>query len=107
MDVQLKPTYWKQPCGIGLAPFYPSKGPKPLIIIGDKWDISEEIIEQSIVGLLSHETVEFLIFKFQGPSHPVYVQDLPNIHNLIGENQQIVDYVENTNGIVILLSPLT
>lgn len=68
--------------------------PKAQIVIEDTWDVGEDQIENSIVGLISHETVEYLLLKLE----PRLLSDL---HAIVGHGQEIQDYMENTDGIVL------
>src|SRR4030042_2737057 len=68
--------------------------PKAQIVIEDVWDFAENIIENSIVGIISHETVEYLLDKLE-------LRLLPDLHAILGHSQEIKDYIENTDGIVL------
>jgi len=76
--------------------------PEDTIIIEDLWDtpvkvmyrLSDEETEEAMVGLLSHETVEYLLLKL----HPELLCDL---HTILGHGQEVENYVSNADGIVL------
>ena len=74
MDLTISTNLCGNPNCIGIGPFG-TEGPKRLITIEGVWTLQQLTIEKAIVGLLSHETIEYLVWKF--------VDD--NIHQLLGE----------------------
>lgn len=81
---------------IGVEAYGWKKPPNPNIIIEDTWDIPQELIEEAMVGLISHETIEWLIHTM------FFHSDLnSDIHDLIGNNQTFKEYAKTQNGIVI------
>lgn len=61
------------------------------IWIEDSWTLNQSTIQKAIVGLISHETIEWVLEK---------ITPLEDIHSLIGSHQKIEDYIGNTDGIV-------
>ncbi len=66
-----------------------------IIVIEDKWTVKSKAIEDAIEGLISHETVEWLLTNI-----PEVKKSLTCIHDIIGIRQKIRDYTRNTDGIV-------
>jgi len=66
----------------------------PRIVIEDVWEEPVEVIERAMVGLISHETIEYLLFVIESGSSS-------NMHDLIGKEQSTESYLDNTDGIVL------
>ena len=79
---------------IGVEP-YCTKPPNPNIIIEDYWDLPQAVIEDSMIGLVSHETIEWLL------SNILFNEDYFSIHDLIGTVSKIEQYIGNYDGLVI------
>jgi len=70
------------------------KIPPRLIVIEDVWDVPSSVIEDAFIGLISHETIEWLLVA-------LFPKELLLLHDLIGSRQIIKDYMGNADGIVI------
>jgi hypothetical protein len=64
-----------------------------VIAIEGYWTAKQSDIENAMPSLISHETIEFLI-RLTCP------QEIFDIHDLIGKNQDVEDYMNNEDGIV-------
>ena len=95
MDVTISPNFCGNKSCIGLMGFNFVQKPKRLIVIEDEWVEPQEIIEDAIVGLISHETIEFLISEIEFEAGDIW-----DIHDLIGKGQTTEDYRGNLDGIV-------
>jgi len=110
MDLTISKNFCGNKSCIGLMPFGFGQKPKRLIIIEDEWVESREIIEDAIIGLISHETIEFLLaqmdYEIIFTSRGLHKENLNrlalimDIHQLIGEGQTVKDYCGNHDGIV-------
>jgi len=94
MDLSISPVQCGNRNCIGIIGRSYPQIPKAQIVIEDTWDVSESEIEDSIVGQISHETVEYLVIKLE----PTLSADL---HAILGEGQESKDYVGNADGIVL------
>jgi len=64
-----------------------------VIAVEGYWTVKQNIIEDAMPPLISHETIEFLIGQ-------ICPQEILDIHDLIGKNQKTKDYVNNEDGLV-------
>ncbi len=71
--------------------------PQPIIVIEDEWDVPQEVIEKAIVGLISHETIEWILAKMEAEGE-IPDSFLIDIHSLIG-TLSIEDYVNEESGL--------
>lgn len=94
MDVTIEPVYCGNKNCIGLRGYEYGKKPPRTIIIEDVWNLPSQVIENAMVGLISHETIEFLNICL------VPEEIRGNIHDLIGSGQEIEDYIGNADGLV-------
>jgi hypothetical protein len=67
------------------------------IVIENVWTLKESVIEEAMVGLLSHETIEYLLMDNKEINDH---KSAISIHDLIGWHQKVKDYVFNTDGLV-------
>jgi hypothetical protein len=93
LDVTIEPVYCRNKNCIGLRGYEYGKKPPRTIVIEDTWDLSNEVIENAMVGLISHETIEYLV-------HCLEEEDCVDLHELIGSGQEVSDYIGNTDGLV-------
>lgn len=68
---------------------------KNIIVIEDKWTVKQKTIEEAIEGLISHETIEWLLTKISEIKDTIVC-----LHDIVGSKQKVRDYVGNTDGIV-------
>ena len=80
---------------IGLMPYEYGTTPPRLIVIEDVWDLPQETIEEAMVGLISHETIEWILAKWEAKGE---IEEFLDLHDLIGE-LTFQDYVKNVDGL--------
>lgn len=100
MDITIEPIFCGNKNCIGLKGFNFVVKPQPIIVIEDVWDCPQKIIEKAIVGMISHETIEYLIAETE-----VEAGDIWDVHDLIGKGQRVRDYIDNLDGLVFLCKP--
>jgi hypothetical protein len=66
------------------------------IIIEDVWTVNEKTLEESMVGLFSHETIEWVYYRLIDDDFDTSV----SIHDFLGCKQKFDDYAGNTDGLV-------
>ncbi|HDH44635.1 MAG TPA: hypothetical protein ENG66_04515 [Thermococcus sp.] len=96
MIITIRPVKCGNRNCIGLVSFhYKMRRIPRLIVIEDVWDIPVELLEEAIVGLISHETIEWILatWELQGK-----VPRFLDLHNLLGQ-LTIKDYCGNTDGL--------
>ena len=65
---------------IGLEGYVYGSYPPKLIVIEDVWDLPQETIEKAMAGLISHETIEWILAKWEAEGAIPFFLDL---HDLI------------------------
>ena len=76
-------------------PYEHGTTPPRLIVIEDVWDLPQETIEEAMVGLISHETIEWILAKWEAEGE---IEEFLDLHDLIGE-LTFQDYVKNVDGL--------
>jgi len=71
--------------------------PKRLIVIEDIWDLPQETIEKIMVGVISHETIEWILAKWEANGE---IEEFLDLHDLIGK-LSLEDYIGNLDGLPI------
>ena len=83
---------------IGLEGYVYGSYPPKLIVIEDVWDLPQETIEKAMAGLISHETIEWILAKWEAEGAIPFFLDL---HDLIGK-PSFEDYTRNVDGLPII-----
>ena len=96
MNVVISEIMCGNPNCIGVEP-YGVKPPKPNIIIEDVWDLPQTVIEKAMVGLISHETIEYLLANILF-NYPKFW----NLHGLIGSGQSFEEYAKSMDGLIVV-----
>ncbi|MGD6852394.1 MAG: hypothetical protein ACQCN6_10085 [Candidatus Bathyarchaeia archaeon] len=85
LDIQIIPNHWEDGhdnIGIDCTT-------QEVMTIEGKWKASQPLIERTIVGILSHETIEYMLFNERN-----------SIHYLLGSRQTTKDYEGQNHGLV-------
>ena len=93
-DITISPNRCGNRNCIGLGMHLFGHLPPRVIEIEDVWTAPLEDIEQAIVGLISHETVEWLICEEEETQGEVF----GDLHDLIGI-KDLRDYIGNLDGL--------
>ena len=93
-DIVISPNMCGNKNCIGLLPCYFGEIPPRVIQIEDEWNAPIEEIEEAMIGLISHETIEWLIVEEEEQQREVF----GDLHDLIGKTE-LTDYIGNSDGL--------